>query len=290
MTDDITQSAQYVESGQYDYDENLLPSDRLAQLQSKYKDQIKFYTTPSTYYFFMNQRTPPFNNLKVRQAVNYAIDRSALVKLRGGLGKVTENFLPPSYPQYKKINPYPHNLQKAKQLVQQSGTKGMKVTVYTISDVDFDKAAGEYLQGVLKSIGYNAGIRELSGDNYFVIVGNQKTKAQIGFTDWFEDYPYPTDWFNVLQYGPVIHEVHNNNNSNVDIPAMNNLAHLPPSQALSASTNAAWAKLDNDLMTKYATEVPYLNGILTSFFSSRMDMSCDIFDDSQDDFAQFCLK
>jgi peptide/nickel transport system substrate-binding protein len=294
MTDDVTQSAQLVESGQDDYDENLLPSDRLSQLQSKYGSQIKFYTTPSTYYFFMNEKTPPFNNLKVRQAVNYAVNRQSLVKLRGGLGKTTENFLPPSYPQYKQINPYPYNLKKAKQLVQQSGTKGMKVTVYTISDVTFDKAAGEYLQGVLKSLGYNAGIRELSGDNYFTIIGNQKTKAQIGFTDWFEDYPYPTDWFNVLQYGPVIHPVHNNNNSNVDIPSMNSemnrLAHLPPNQALSSSTNAAWAKVDSDLMTKYATEVPYLNGILTSFFSSKMDMSCDIFDDSQDDFAQFCQK
>jgi peptide/nickel transport system substrate-binding protein len=294
MTDDVTQSAQYVESNQYNYDENLLPSDRLAQLQSKYSDRIRFYTTPSTYYFFMNQRTPPFNSLKVRQALNYAVNRQSLVKLRGGLGKVTQNFLPPSYPQYKAITQYSYNLQKAKQLVAQSGTKGMKVTVYTIGDVTFDKAAGEYLQGVLKSLGYNAGIRELAGANYFTIIGNQKTKAQIGFTDWFEDFPYPTDWFNVLQYGPVIHEVHNNNNSNVDIPAMNQemdrLAHLPPDQALSSSTNEAWAKLDSDLMVKYATEIPYLNGILTSFFSSNMDMACDVFDDSQDDFAQFCMK
>lgn len=294
ITDDLDQSAQLVASGQADYDENLLPSDRLASLQKKYSNQIRYYTTPSTYYFFMNERTPPFNNLKVRQAVNYAVDRSQLVKLRGGLGKATENFLPPTYPQYKQINPYPYNLQKAKQLVQQSGTKGMKVTVYTISDVSFDKAAGEYLQGVLKSIGYNAQIRELAGGNYFVIIGNQSTKAQIGFTDWFEDYPYPSDWFNVLQNGENITQTHNNNNSNVNIPSINKridqLDHLPPNQALSSSTNAKWAALDNDLMTKYATEVPYLNGILTSFFSSRMSMSCDVFDDSQDDFAQFCLN
>ncbi len=294
MTDDVTQSARYVESGQYDYDENLLPSDLLSELQSKYGDRIKFFTTPSTYYFFMNERTPPFNDLKVRRAVNYAVDRQLLVKLRGGLGKATENFLPPSYPQYKKISPYPYNLQKAKQLVAESGTKGMKVTVYTISDVTFDQAAGEYLQGVLESLGYDAQIRELAGSSYFTIIGSQKTKAQIGFADWFEDYPYPTDWFNVLQYGPVIHKDHNNNNSNVDIPSMNQemyrLAHLSPNRALSASANAAWAKVDRDLMVEYATEVPYLNGILTSFFSSRMDMSCDVFDDSQDDFAQFCLK
>jgi peptide/nickel transport system substrate-binding protein len=294
ITDDLEQGAQQVSTGQADYDENLLPSDRLAQLQKQYGSHIKYYTTPSTYYFFLNERMPPFNNLKARQAVNYAVDRKQLVKLRGGLGKVTENFLPPTYPQYKQINPYPYNLQKAKQLVQQSGTKGMKVTVFTISDVSFDKAAGEYMQGVLKSIGYNAQVRELTGDNYFVNIGNQSTKAQIGFDDWFEDYPYPSDWFNILQNGENITPTHNNNNSNVNIPSVNKtidkLDHLPPSQALSSSTNSKWAALDNTLMSKYATEVPYLNGILTSFFSSRMNMSCDVFDDSQDDFAQFCLN
>ena len=89
MTNDLAQSAQYIQSGQYDYDENLLPTDRLKQLQQKYGDQIKLWRTPSTYYWFMNQRTPPFDNLKARQAVNYAINRQTLVNLRGGLGVPT---------------------------------------------------------------------------------------------------------------------------------------------------------------------------------------------------------
>jgi len=228
--------------------------------------------------------------------VNYAIDRQQLVNLRGGLGVPTWNFLPPSYPQYKKISPtpYPYNLQKAKQLVQQSGTKGQTVTVYTISDVSVDLSTGEYLQGQLKKIGYNAKLKPLASANYFTIVGNQSTKAQIGFTDWFEDYPYPSDWFNILQNGENITKVHNNNYGNVDDKAINKridtLDHLPPSQALSAGTNGKWAAIDRDLMVKDASTAPYLNGILTSFFSTEMDPSCDIFDDSQDDVAQFCRK
>jgi peptide/nickel transport system substrate-binding protein len=296
MTDDQAQSAQLVASGQYMYDENILPTDQLAHYKSKYGDQIKFFTTPSTYYFFMNFRLPPFNNLQARQAVNYAVDRQQLVNLRGGLGVPTWNFLPPSYPQYKKITPtpYPYNLQKAKQLVQQSGTKGQTVTVYTISDVAVDLSTGEYLQGQLKKIGYNAKLKALAGANYFTIVGNQSTKAQIGFTDWFEDYPYPSDWFNVLQNGERITKVHNNNYGNVDVKSLNtqmdNLSSLPPDQALSANTNAKWAAIDRDLMVKYASSVPYLNGILTSFFSTKMNVACDIFDDNNDDVAQFCLK
>jgi peptide/nickel transport system substrate-binding protein len=296
MTNDLAQSAQYVQSGQYDYDENTLPTDRLKSLQQKYGDHIKLWRTPSTYYWFMNQRTPPFDNLKARQAVNYAINRQTLVDLRGGLGVPTENFLPPTYPQYKKISPpaYPYDLQKAKQLVQQSGTKGMTVGVYTISDDDIDKKQGEYLAGQLDKIGWKTKLHELAGANYFVIVGNQATKAQIGFTDWFEDYPYPTDWFDVLQNGKNIHEQHNNNNSNVNFKDTNaeidRLGHLPPTQAFTAKTNAAWAALDKKLMVKYASQAPFLNGVITSFFSSRMDPNCDIFTDLFDDVAQMCLK
>ena len=296
MTDDQAQSAQLVASGQYMYDENILPTDRLAFYKKKYSSQIKFFTTPSTYYFFMNWRLPPFSNLKARMAVNYAIDRQQLVNLRGGLGVPTWNFLPPSYPQYKKITPtpYPYNLTKAKQLVQQSGMAGQKVTVYAISDVAVDLSTGEYLQGQLNKIGFKATLKPLAGANYFTVVGNQATKAQIGFTDWFEDFPYPSDWFNILQNGELITQVHNNNYGNVNDKSINKqidtLDHLPPSQALSASTNATWAAIDKTLMVKDASTVPYLNGILTSFFSSKMNVACDIFDDNNDDLAQFCLK
>ena len=66
---------------------------------------------------------PPFDKLAVRQAVNYAIDRNALVRLYGGLATPTENILPPTYPQYKKTRMYPHDLAKAKQLDQAVGRR-----------------------------------------------------------------------------------------------------------------------------------------------------------------------
>lgn len=296
MNADQAAGAQSTASGATEYDEDTLPTDQLQHYKSKYKGQINYWATPSTYYFFLNFRLPPFNNLKARQAVNYAVNRQALVNLRGGLALPTYQFLPPSYPQYKKITPtpYPYNLQKAKQLVQQSGTAGQKVTVYTQSDVAVALSTGEYLQGQLNKIGYKASLKPLASANYFTIMGNQATKAQIGYTDWFEDYPYPSDWFNILQNGENITQVHNNNYGNVDIKSINKqidtLDHLPPSQALSASTNAKWAAIDKTLMVKYASTVPYLNVVLTSFFSSKLDPKCDVFDDSQDDIIQFCQK
>jgi peptide/nickel transport system substrate-binding protein len=296
MTNDSAHAAQYVTSGQYAYDGNTLPPDRLPQLQSKYGSQIRLWRTPSTYYFFMNERIAPFTNLKARQAVNYAINRQTLVNLSGGLGVPTWNFLPPTYPQYKKITPtpYPYSLSRAKQLVQQSGTAGMTVGVYTISDNSVFKAEGEYLASQLTKIGWKTQLHELAGANYFTVIGNQATKSQIGFSNWFQDYPYPSDWFDVLQNGENIRQQHNNNYSNVDIKSVNKeidrLDHLPAGQAFSSSTTKTWAALDKTLMVKYASEAPFLNSVVTSFFSSKMNPDCDVFDDNNDDLAQFCLN
>ena len=89
--------------------------------------------------------------------------QAALLFQAGGLGLETQNFLPPSYAQYKKINPYPYNLGKAKELVRRSGTKGDHVDLYTAGDYLFWPSAGEYLQGVLASLGYDVQLHEVAG-------------------------------------------------------------------------------------------------------------------------------
>ena len=174
-------------------------------------------------------------------------------------------------------------------LVEQVRTRGAPVNEYRV-----DLSTGEYLRSQLKKIGWNASLHTIAGADYFRVVGTQATKAQIGFTNWLEFYPYPSDWFDILQNGDHITKVHNNNYGNVDINSINEeidrLDSLPPAQALSPSTNTAWAKIDRDLMVKYASTAPYLNATLTSFVSTQMNPDCDVFTDSQDDLAQFCLK
>ena len=98
------------------------------------------------------------------------------------------------------------------------------------------------------------------------------------FTDWFQDYPHPLDWFDTLLNGDRITQVHNNNVGNVDVPAVNKeIASLKKITTLTPEVNARWAKVDSDLMAKYATTVPYMNRSQTDFFSSKMDMSCYTF-------------
>ena len=104
----------------------------------------------------MNSRKYPFNKLAVRQAVNYAIDRRALVKIFGGQGTPSENILPPGFaPAYVAHNFYPYNLAKAKQMIQQAGVEGANVTVWG-HNTDPTPQAVQYMAGVLNSIGLNA--------------------------------------------------------------------------------------------------------------------------------------
>src|SRR5512133_1070942 len=158
-----------LENGQADWTLEAPPADRLNELGTKYADQV--HVTPLTAFWYvpMNTNLAPFNNLKARQAVSYAVDRNAAVKIFGGPRLATPScqVLPPGFPGHKDYCPYTKNpgtkwtapdLAKAKALVKASGTAGQKVTVVS-SDDEVNKAMAVYLQSVLNSIGYKATVK-----------------------------------------------------------------------------------------------------------------------------------
>jgi peptide/nickel transport system substrate-binding protein len=287
---DDTVALQRVISGQDDYDFHQIPPDRLSTTQAKYGDQIKVYTPANTYYFFMNNRVAPFDNPKVRQAVNYAINRDALVRIYGGLAQPSENILPPTYPAYKKHDLYPYNLKKAKSLIKEAGATGATVTVWN-HDRGTDPKATAYLTDVLNSIGLKAKEKIINSGVYWSTVGNQATKAQIGFADWFQDYPHPLDWFDVLLNGDRITQTHNNNYANYDNPTSNaKINDLKKEPTQTNSVNAEWATLDDTIM-KDAPWAPFMNRQFTDFFNADMDLSCYVNHVLyQFDFALICKK
>jgi peptide/nickel transport system substrate-binding protein len=277
-------------SGTDDYDFHQIPPDRLSTTQQKYGSQIKVYTPANTYYFFMNTTQAPFNNLQVRQAVEYAVNRQALVRVYGGLATATENILPPTYPSYKKHDFYPYNLAKAKSMIKAAGAAGVSVTVWN-HDRGLDPKASAYLVDVLNSIGLKAKEKIVNSAVYWTTIGNQATKAQIGFADWFQDYPHPLDWFDVLLNGERITPTHNNNYADFNDKAINaKIDALKKQPTLTSSVNAQWAALDAAIM-KQAPWVPFINRQFTDFFNSDMDLSCYVNHVLyQFDFATICHK
>jgi peptide/nickel transport system substrate-binding protein len=272
-----------IENGQADWTLESPPADRLNEIGTKYASQTHIETLTAFWYAPMNTRLAPFNNLKARQAVNYAIDRNALVGIIGGPKLATPScqVLPPGFPGHVDYCPYTKNpgkkwsapdLAKAKQLVKESGTAGQKVAVVS-SDDEVNKATAVYLQSVLNSIGYKASVKPISGNIFFTYAQNTKNKVQINVQQWYQDYPAASDFLYVL-FG--CESFHPGSDSSINIAGfcdkkINAKMHHALSTALEnpKAANAEWAKVDK-LVTDAAPMATLFTPKHIDFVSKRV--------------------
>jgi peptide/nickel transport system substrate-binding protein len=273
--------------------------DDLPLVKAKYSSRFRMDPNPpNTYWFFMNETQKPFDKLEVRQAVNYAIDSRALQRIFGGRLQPSCNFLPPGYAGngYVKIDPCPYgdpngpgDLAKARALVDKSGYKGMSVTVWG-NTKDPRPAIVDYLRDTLNQIGFKAKTKILEQQVYFGTIGLKKTQAQVGFTDWFSDFPHPADFFEpnlskkALASSPTFNFEFKSN------PVVDQgLAKLNPQDPKSVSDE--WAKIDRAVVEN-ANVAVYGNELSTTFMSERMDFqNCNAVSPVyKNDWLQFCLK
>jgi peptide/nickel transport system substrate-binding protein len=268
LVGDADAATQRVTSGQADYSNAAIPPDRIADAKSK--GHLVLRDTANTYYFWMNIREAPFNKLKVRQAVNMAIDRKALQTLVwGGLGKPTQNVLPPTYPSYKKLSLYPRNLAKAKQLINQAGANGATVKVWTRNVSDAVTAA-TYYTNVLNQLGMKASLTILPRTTYYTTIGNVNTHAQTGWARWLEDYPHPLDWFDVLLNGNRNTDQNNNNYSWYSNKKTNKaIEQLKKQPLLTPAVNGRWATVEKQIMQQ-APWAPWSNRVFPEFFTKQI--------------------
>ena len=206
LTDEAEVSA--VQNGQADWMFDQPPTDRLSELGTSYADQIHVNTLTAMWYAPMNTNLAPFDEVRVRQAVNYAIDRNALVGLFGGpvLAQPVCTILPPGFPGHADHCDYTADpgaswtapdMEKAKALVEESGTKGQKVTVI-VEDTAVSRDVGAYLQSVLSELGYEASVKAISANIQFTYIQNTNNNVQISVSQWYQDYPAPSNFLNVL--------------------------------------------------------------------------------------------
>jgi peptide/nickel transport system substrate-binding protein len=265
-----------VEQGKFDWMQSQPPPDRYPEVKSKYEGtQFRVEQTISNYYFWMNVNKPPFDDLKVRQAVNYAVDPAALERIYAGTLKGTQQILPPGMPGYEKIELYPHNMAKAKQLIAEANPSDRDITVWGDNESE-NEAAVTYYQDVLEQLGFNAKLKIL-GDNYFTVIGNQSTPdLDTGWVDWYQDYPHPNDFFQPLLAGESILPTNNGNLSEIDIPEFNEKIAKLGEETLGPEQEAEYAALDKAYMEQ-APWAPYGNRTVGTFVSSAIDLDKVIF-------------
>jgi len=285
----ISEEVTQVQNGNADevFDGDVIPSDRLAELNSpKYQKQVHVNPLTADWYMALNTKTPPFNNLKARQAINFAADRNAYVKIAGGpsLGVPTCQILPPNFPGYKPYCPYTAgsdhtkwtapDIAKAKQLVQQSGTAGMKVVVNSATD-ETSKALALQMVSDLNKIGYKASTQLLTGSIQYPFVqnSNNSKKWQVAWSAWYQDYPVPSDFLNVLLGCGSIHpgsDASPNIAAFCDQAIQAKMTQASNMQATNlAGANDLWAQVDHEV-TDQAPWVDLYNPKQIDFLSSRV--------------------
>jgi peptide/nickel transport system substrate-binding protein len=285
VSDEVTA----VENGQADlvFAGDTIPSDRLNELGTQYANQTHVNALTADWYMALNTKTPPFNNVKARQAINYAFDRGAAVKLAGGssLAVPTCQVLPPNFPGYVQYCPYTANAaadgagdwtapdyDKAKQLVQESGTAGTKVVVNTDGP---DKPFGEQMVSDLNKIGYKASLVVLAGSIQYPFVQNSKNldKWQVAWSAWYQDYPAPSDFLNVLLGCGSIHPNSDASPNIAEFCDKGIQAKMDKALQTGVSdpdaANQLWAEVDHEV-TDQAPWVDMYNPKQIDFLSSRV--------------------
>src|SRR4051794_15863655 len=273
VSDAVTQ----IENGQADWSYDIPPADRLGELGSRFKDQIHINPTPQMYHMPINVRVPPFDKLAVRQALNFATDRNAVLQLAGGkaLGQITCQVLPPKFPGHVDYCPYTKNpgahwsapdMAKAQQLIAQSHTKGMKVTVIATPD-EQSKAVDLYFVSLLRKLGYQAGMKTLNSSVQYSFVQDSGNKAQISYSYWYPDYTSASNFMTTVVGCDGFHKASTSspNLSEFCDPAIQKKTEqaLKLAQTDQDAANKLWAEVDKDT----TDQAP----LVTLFIANRLD-------------------
>jgi YVTN family beta-propeller protein len=186
-----------------------IPSERQRGVLARHADRLHSDPLPGTSWWFLNTRVPPFDDVRVRRALNYAIDRKALVELTGGRSRESCQILPPSFPGYRPYCPYTRspnpagtwtgpNLAKARELVAASGTAGTQVEVPWADDPVVARIS-RFFVALLSRLGYRTSIRVVqSFEEHTAYVADSRNRAQLGGAGWVADTLAASNFFQPL--------------------------------------------------------------------------------------------
>jgi len=141
-------------------------------------------------YLVMNTQYKPFQDVRVRQAVNYALDKPAMIKIAwGGAATQLDSIIPPNLQFYKKQSAWPYDLNKAKALMKEAGyEKGFEV-VFLTPNASNRLRATEMAQQQLKKIGITGKIQSMDIASFYNKLESHRADDAtpvpfIGFGGW----------------------------------------------------------------------------------------------------------
>jgi ABC-type transport system substrate-binding protein len=269
-----TQATLEIKAGQLDFNTSNLATADILQISHDPALASQVYTSarPDITYLFLNFEVPPLNNLDVRKAINFAINRTEIEQQWGGplAGTPTDQIVPPALVDYKKYTIYPNtpNLTEARKLMTESGVKTpINLAIRTQNDAPGFMNMAAVIQSNLKAIGINLTIEGTPNSVNSSYISNPKSHTPMGIEPWSSDFPDADAIINTGMYPGTPNFAGNFSHFGVAsfIAPFNQAA-----AALGAARVADYQKLDYDLMSQEAVYAPLFNPRWYDFVSARL--------------------
>jgi ABC-type transport system substrate-binding protein len=259
-------------------DEGPLPAVHVQEVAGRFGvNRTRFWSKPAncTGYLAMNMANHLFKgNLKLRQAINYAISRRPYVAQAGPYaGDPWTHLFNPGVPGWRNVNPYPidRDLPKARSLAAGHLRDG-KINFFYRASGTANIAQAQIVRQDLIDLGFEPANVTMSFDSggLYYLPGKRGNPFDLVVSDWCSDYPDPYDWINVLFYGGFIQPLNNINYSYMNLPNWNRKM-AAAAKLVGPKRFKVYGQMDLDLMRQVApvaVERTYNNRYL---FSDRVD-------------------
>ncbi|MBY5333876.1 ABC transporter substrate-binding protein [Rhizobium leguminosarum] len=236
-----------------------------------------------TGYITLNTKVKPFDNVKVRQALNMAINKDRITRILNGRATPANQPLPPLMPGYDKaFTGYAYDVAKAKALLAEAGYPDGFETVLYSTNTDPQPRIAQAIQQDLAAVGVKAEVRALAQANVISAGGTDGEAPMIwsGGMAWIADFPDPSNF-----YGPILGcsgAVPGGWNwswyCNADLDKRAVAADSMSDPAKAAERTAAWGKIFTDIMAD-APWIPVINERRVVAKSLRMGGADNIYID-----------
>jgi YVTN family beta-propeller protein len=271
------QEVREVEAGRADWLADFIPARLVPALRRRVAGQLHSSVIPTTDFFQINTMLRPFDDVRVRRAFNFALDRAKIVRIYGGpdLAAPTCQVLPPGVPGYRRYCPYTAtpgpagswrgpDLARAQRLVAASATRGQRITVWGwTDDPTISPGVVRYAAGVLRRLGYRVRVRLVPHAFFADAPASLFRTIQVIATAWGDKtYGFFDTWFGC--------EGAYNHDWFCDAPL--DRQNLRARSLAATNPRAAadlWADVDRKLVDQ-AVSVPMINERGIDFVSARV--------------------
>lgn len=208
-------------------------------------------------YLCLNTELKPFDDVRVRRAVNYAIDRDRIVSFQNGRATKARGALPPGMPAYNpRLFQYSYDPQKARQLLREAGYAngfGRPLTLWYSNASPWIPLAAQSIQADLSRVGITISTKQTTYPDLKAKAGQRKN-IEMAMLAWSQDFPDPSNFLDNLFNSSSISDISSKNRSfyaNKSVDALLN-------GALAETDRAKRLKMYQDAETQIVSDAPWV--------------------------------